>query len=236
MDIIFYKKPSIIGAVNGMITGLVAITPAAGFIDGWAAIIFGICSGTIPWISMNIAGKKWKVFTHHVDDTLGITHTHMVAGSLGGFLVGLFATPEGALAFGVTNPGGAINDNGKQVWLQIVGALFIIGWNFLWTSLIMLFIKYVLRIPLRMTEEELLIGDDAIHGEEAYCFSDDVTGLVPTQSTQARALDKLDHINARTDYKGQSILEGQNPDPKNGNGSSDSPPPKPENGTEIKED
>lgn len=45
MDIIFYKKPSIIGAINGMITGLVAITPAAGVIAGWAAIIFGICSG-----------------------------------------------------------------------------------------------------------------------------------------------------------------------------------------------
>lgn len=65
MDIIFYRKPSIIGAINGMITGLVGITPAAGVVAGWGAIIIGVCTGIIPWISMNIAGKKWSLFTHH---------------------------------------------------------------------------------------------------------------------------------------------------------------------------
>ena len=164
LDIIFYKKPSIIGAVNGMITGLVAITPAAGVIPGWACFVMGMCSGSIPWISMNILGKRTKLFTHYVDDTLGITHTHMVAGTVGGFLVGIFATPMGTYAFGLTTWGGAISAHGRQVWLQIVGALFIIGWNLVWTSLIMLFIKYVCRVPLRMSEEQLLIGDDAIHG------------------------------------------------------------------------
>ena len=171
MDIIFFKKPSVIGAVQGMITGLVAITPAAGVVAGWGAIIIGACSGSIPWISMNIAGKKFKIF-EIVDDTLGVVHTHMVAGALGGFLVGLFATAEGCAAFAITSSGGAIEGNGKQVWLQIVGALFIIGWNLFWTSAIMLFIKYVLRIPLRMSEEDLLIGDDAIHGESAYTFGE----------------------------------------------------------------
>lgn len=52
----------------------------------------------------------------------------------------------------------------------MAGAMFIIGWNLVWTSLIMLFIKHVLRIPLRMSEEQLLEGDDAIHGEGAYTF------------------------------------------------------------------
>ena len=167
----------------------------------------GVCSGSIPWMSMNLVGKRSKLFTHYVDDTLGITHTHMVAGTVGGFLVGLFATAEGTSGFGLTTEGGAIAGNGRQVWLQIVGALFIIGWNLCWTSLIMLFIKYVLRIPLRMTEEELLIGDDAIHGEEAYCFYDDVTGLVPTPSVEARAFDRMAHIH-HDDYKG-GVLEGQ---------------------------
>ena len=54
--------------------------------------------------------------------------------------------------------------------LQIVGALFIIGWNIVWTSLIMCFIKYVCRVPLRMTDEMCEIGDYAIHGEEPYTF------------------------------------------------------------------
>ena len=83
LDIVFFKKPSVIGAVQGMITGLVAITPAAGVVAGWGAIIIGIFSGSVPWITMNILGKKLK-FLHAVDDTLGVVHTHAVAGALGG--------------------------------------------------------------------------------------------------------------------------------------------------------
>lgn len=181
LDILVYKKPSVIGAVNGMITGLVAITPAAGVVAGWGAIILGTVSGSVPWMTMNIAGKRLRLF-HHVDDCLGVFHTHAVAGFLGGFMTGLFSTSEGDAAFGITNPGGAIDKYGKQVWLQLVGALFIIGWNIVWTSLIMLFIKYVLRVPLRMSDEVLLIGDDAIHGEAAYSFADVEMGDLETQS------------------------------------------------------
>jgi hypothetical protein len=47
---------------------------------------------------------------------------------------------------------------------QLVGALFVIGWNIVWTTLILWFIQYALRIPLRMSDDMLLIGDDAIHG------------------------------------------------------------------------
>src|SRR5271156_1281679 len=82
LDIIFFKKPAVIGAVQGMITGLVAITPAAGVVAGWGAIIIGAVSGAIPWFTMNFLGKKWP-FTL-VDDTLGVFHTHMVAGFWGG--------------------------------------------------------------------------------------------------------------------------------------------------------
>jgi ammonium transporter, Amt family len=114
LDIIFFKKPSVIGAVQGMITGLVAITPAAGVVAGWGAIIMGICSGSVPWVTMNIVGKMW--FMKPFDDVLGVVHTHMVAGFLGGFLVGILATTDGCAAFGLTNPVGAIDGNGKQVF------------------------------------------------------------------------------------------------------------------------
>lgn len=207
MDIFYYKKPSILGAVNGMITGLVAITPAAGVVTGWGAIIIGICSGSIPWLSMNIAGHKTRLFTVHCDDVLGITHTHMVAGFLGGFLVGIFADSTACAAFGLTNPGGAIDGNGKQVWIQIVGALFIIGWNLVWTSLILLFIKYICRVPLRMTEAELLIGDDAVHGEEAYCFNEDVEGVEPSDATEHEAVLQLAKIHESHEYDKETALE-----------------------------
>ncbi|MDD3761077.1 MAG: ammonium transporter [Acidithiobacillus sp.] len=166
MDIFYFKKPSVIGAVQGMITGLVAITPAAGVVDGWGAIAIGIASGIIPWISMNIVGKT--ALFRKVDDTLGVFHTHAVAGVLGGIMTGLLATKEGCAAFGLSNPGGAIDGNWHQVWLQIIGAAFIIGLNIVVTFILLKLISLV--TPLRMSEEELLIGDDAVHGEEAYAF------------------------------------------------------------------
>ena len=178
LDYFFFGKPSVIGAIQGMITGLVAITPCAGFVAGWGAVIVGLCSGSVPWVTLNHMGKKLKFFGYF-DDTLDVFHTHAIAGYLGGFLCGLFATAEGCAAFALTTPGGAIDGNGRQVWVQIVGGLFIIGWNLFWTSAIMLFIKYVLRIPLRMTDEQLEIGDDAIHGEEAYAFYADGERYVP---------------------------------------------------------
>lgn len=202
-DYVYYKKPSVIGAVNGMITGLVAITPAAGVVAGWGAFIIGLCSGSLPWVTMNILGKRLALF-RAVDDCLGIFHTHAVAGFTGGFLVGIFATSEGSSAFGLTNPGGAIDGNGKQVWLQIVGALFIIGWNIVWTSLILLFIKYALRIPLRMSEEDLLIGDEAIHGEEAYIFHDDHYSGDPTRPRTDPELGHSGVAVVMTDDKGGS--------------------------------
>ncbi|KAL9109935.1 MAG: hypothetical protein Q9227_005458 [Pyrenula ochraceoflavens] len=172
LDVIFFKKPSIVGAVQGMITGLVSITPAAGVIAGWGAIVMGALSGSIPWVSMMIVGKKMSFF-QQVDDTLGVFHTHAVAGFLGGFMTGILATKEGCAAFAISNAGGAIEGNGRQVWLQIVGALFIIGLNLFMTTIILLFIKYVCRIPLRMSEEDLILGDAAAHGEEPYAFYGD---------------------------------------------------------------
>ena len=77
-DAIAYKKPAVIGAVQGMICGLVAITPAAGVVATWGAIVIGILSGSIPWLSMNIMGKRVRLF-QIIDDTLGVFHTHTVA-------------------------------------------------------------------------------------------------------------------------------------------------------------
>ncbi|MDD2746227.1 MAG: ammonium transporter [Acidithiobacillus ferrooxidans] len=169
MDIFYFKKPSVIGAVQGMITGLVAITPAAGVVDGWGAIAIGISSGIIPWLSMNLLGKT--ALFRKVDDTLGVFHTHAVAGLLGGIMTGLLATKAGCAAFSLSTPGGAIEGNWHQVWLQLVGAAFIIVLNIVVTYILLKLISLV--VPLRMSEEELLVGDDAVHGEEAYAFFGD---------------------------------------------------------------
>lgn len=88
MDLIFFKRPSVIGAVQGMITGLVAITPAAGVVAGWGAILLGLGSGTVPWVSMNVLGRT-KIM-RQVDDTLDVFHTHFVGAIVGGVGTGKF--------------------------------------------------------------------------------------------------------------------------------------------------
>lgn len=119
---------------------------------------------------MMVIHKKWKPL-QKVDDTLGVFHTHAVAGYLGGILTGLFAEPTlCSLFLPVTNSRGGVygGSGGVQIGKQIAGGLFVIVWNLVVTSIICLVIRLVM--PLRMSDEELVIGDDAVHGEEAYAL------------------------------------------------------------------
>ncbi|KAJ8632808.1 hypothetical protein MRB53_026144 [Persea americana] len=177
LDIIFFGKPSVIGAVQGMITGLVCITPAAGVVQGWAAILMGVLSGSIPWYTMMVVHKK-VTFLKQVDDTMAVFHTHAVAGTLGGILSGLFAEPKLNRLFYGDNPKyiglfyglqmGKTKEGFRQIANQLAGILFIITLNVIVTSLICLLIRLV--VPLRLSEEDMQAGDDAIHGEEAYAL------------------------------------------------------------------
>ena len=117
MDLIFFKKPSVIGAVQGMITGLVAITPAAGVVAGWGAILLGLGSGTVPWISMNILGRT-KIM-RQVDDTLDVFHTDFVGAIVGGVGTGMPPTPLQFLFFPHTdNPPPSHRSLGHQKRLR----------------------------------------------------------------------------------------------------------------------
>ncbi|KAJ8637655.1 hypothetical protein MRB53_011922 [Persea americana] len=177
LDLLFFGKPSVIGAVQGMITGLVCITPAAGVVQGWAPIIMGILSGFIPWFSMMVIHKKSELL-QKVDDTMAVLHTHAIAGSLGGILTGLFAEPKlNRLFYG--SPGkfvglfygfntGQVQYGFRQMRLQLEGILFVVVLNIVSTSIICLLVQLI--VPLRLSDEELEIGDDAVHGEEAYAI------------------------------------------------------------------
>ena len=99
----------------------------------------------------------------------------------------------------------------------------------------MIFIKHVCRIPLRMTEEELLIGDDAIHGEEAYCFADeDISGPVPSAETEARATLRISRMGA--EHKDHAIIEGRDVEEGGSNGSGSGRGPAKDGEAEIKLD
>lgn len=117
-----------------------------------------------------------------VDDTLGVFHTHAVAGLLGGLLTGLLAEPDLCnLILPIPHSRGAFygGSGGVQFLKQIVAAAFVIGWNILSTTVICLGIRLV--VPLRMPDEQLIIGDDAVHGEEAYALWGDGEKYDPTR-------------------------------------------------------
>lgn len=139
--------------------------------EPWAAIIMGILSGSIPWFTLNIIQRKWGLLSL-VDDTMAVFHTHALAGLIGGISVGIFTEPNLANKFttihGLQGFVYSWRQGGRQIGWQIVGALFIIIWNVVVTSLICQVIQLV--IPLRMSEEDLEVGDDAVHGEAAYAL------------------------------------------------------------------
>ncbi|KAG5080061.1 hypothetical protein GLYMA_02G143600v4 [Glycine max] len=184
LDILFFGKPSVIGATQGMITGLVCITPAAGTIcprvvQGWAAIIMGMMSGSIPWYTMMVLHKESKLLKQ-VDDTLAVFHTHAVAGSLGGILAGFFADPKlcylfygvedslhyTGLVYGIFN--GRPNAGFRQMMVQLLGIVFVILLNVTTTSIVCLLVRII--VPLRLSEDDLQVGDEAVHGEVAYAL------------------------------------------------------------------
>ena len=172
LDKMAYGKPSVIGAVNAMIAGLVAITPAAGYVNGWGAIIIGLAAGILPWMSMNWLQKT--KFMMKVDDTLSVFSTHGVAAITGGLLTGVLACPDMLEYIGTdkdapgVNVTGLIYGNPHQLLLQVYGALFIIVYNVIITYIILKVISFI--VPLRMDEATLRVGDDAVHGETAYAI------------------------------------------------------------------
>jgi ammonium transporter len=160
MDMKFFGKPSLVGITTGAITGLVVITPAAGYVNGWESIIMGIAAGSIPWLALNKLEPKL-----HVDDTLGVFSSHGIAGIVGGLLTGLFADPNVAQ---FVDPGlrGAIYGNPYQLMIQAVAAVVVVAYDFGVTYGLLKLIGSF--IPLREKPEVLERGDTQMHGEIAY--------------------------------------------------------------------
>ena len=185
------KKPTFLGAVNGMICGLVGITPSAGWVNGWGAILVGLIATGFVWFAWNYLSKV-RPFSK-VDDALGVVYTHGMAGFLGGLMVGLFADP-GMVEYGCghLNASGQVvatsqalySTGGKsctpfgvgslmytgtwhQLWEQFRAGLFVIIWSALGTFVIVWAIKLVLR-GAKYKDDVLEVGDLAIHDEEAF--------------------------------------------------------------------
>jgi ammonium transporter, Amt family len=181
------KKPTFLGAINGMICGLVGITPSAGWVDGYGAVLVGLICSSIVWVSWNYLSKV-RPFSK-VDDALGVVYTHGIAGLLGGLLVGLLADP-GMIQYGVAgktyDAAGSFSVGGwfythsfHQLWEQFLAAAWIICYTGIASAILFYVVKFVCR-GLREKDEVLEVGDLAMHDEEAYpreTFAERVTSL-----------------------------------------------------------
>lgn len=170
IDLLANGKPSLLGSVNGMITGLVAITPAAGFVNGVGAIAIGVAASAIPWFTLNKLGNR-GIFAR-VDDALGVVHTHGFAGLVGGLMVGLVADPKmmvylgSGKASGFSVGGLFYTGDGHQFRAQLGAAATIIVFDGIMTFVILKLISLV--VPLRLPDSVLEVGDADIHGEELW--------------------------------------------------------------------
>ncbi len=153
------RKPSLIGSVNGMITGLVAITPGAGYVNGWGAIAIGAIAATLVYFALNYLSRM-RPF-RNVDDTLGVVYTHGFAGVAGGLLVGVFSNSAMGAVSGLISGGGA-----ELLKWQALTALWVIVFCAIGTFILLKIVG--LFVPLRMSEEDMETGDIAVHGHEVY--------------------------------------------------------------------
>jgi len=134
---------------------------AAGFVNGWGAIIIGVVASTIVYFALNYLSRAAPF--RNVDDTLGVVYTHGFAGLAGGLLVGIFANS----AMAETTLAGTISGGGLHLlgW-QALTALWVIVFSSIGTFILLKLVGLV--VPLRMTDEEMEIGDIAVHGHEVY--------------------------------------------------------------------
>ena len=147
----FTKRPSASGAAAGAVAGLVAITPAAGFVGVMPAIIIGAGAGAVCFIAVELVHKL------RIDDSLDVFGIHGVGGMWGALATGLFV----GIGFGALD---ADVSQAEQVLYQVIGIGAAFAWSFVVSSVILLALKYTVGLRISATEEEIGI-DLTQHGE-----------------------------------------------------------------------
>jgi len=152
------KRPTVLGLASGIVAGLVAITPAAGFVNLPAALIIGLVAGLLGFYF--VAKVKHKL---GYDDSLDAFGVHGMCGLWGALATGLFANPA------VNEAGkGLFYGNPKQLWIQIISIVATAVFTAVGT-LIIIYITKLLIGGLRVTEEIEVAGlDSSIHGERGF--------------------------------------------------------------------
>ncbi len=149
------KKPSMVGALTGAVAGLATITPCAGFVHPFSAVLIGFLAAVVCYVAVQIRIKlEW-------DDALDVWGVHGVGGILGSVLVGVFASKS------VNGVSGLLEGNVHQFNVQVFAVVITVVFTFVMTYAILKVIN--LFSPVRVSEEEEIKGlDSTLHGESAY--------------------------------------------------------------------
>ncbi|MBX6772669.1 MAG: ammonium transporter, partial [Chloroflexi bacterium] len=150
-------QPSVLGAAAGAVAGLVAITPASGYVTVPAAILIGLLAGIACYCAVQLKPRL------RVDDALDVFGVHGVGGTLGAILTGVFAT----VAVNAAGANGALYGNPAQLGIQIIAVLA--TWAYAGTATFVILKVLDRLVGLRVPEHEERVGlDTSQHGELAY--------------------------------------------------------------------
>jgi ammonium transporter, Amt family len=153
-----HRRPSVLGSAAGAVAGLVAITPASGFVTVPASIIIGLGAGGICFFGVQIVKQRFGV-----DDALDVVGVHGVGGTWGALATGLFAT----IAVNSTGGNGLLYGNAQQLLIQFVAVAA--SWAYACTMTFVILKAIDAVIGLRVPEDEEVLGlDSTQHGEVAY--------------------------------------------------------------------
>ncbi len=153
----YHKRPSVLGAATGGVVGLVAITPASGFVTPLAAIVIGVVASFISYYAMLFRSKQT------VDDSLDVWACHGLGGTWGAIATGIFAT----VAVNAAGANGLFYGNPGQVWVQLTAVAA--SWIYAFVMTVVLAKIIDKTIGLRVSDEEESVGlDISQHAEKAY--------------------------------------------------------------------
>jgi Amt family ammonium transporter len=150
------KKPTMLGAMSGLLAGLVGITPAAGFVNIGGALFIGFACAVLSYIAVVVVKKFFPW-----DDALDVFGIHGISGIVGAILTGFFADPD------INNTAGLLYGNFKQPIIQALAVVVSIIYSFVMTFIIAKILDVV--VGLRVSEDEEEGGlDSSQHGEKAF--------------------------------------------------------------------
>ncbi|KAN0076082.1 Ammonium transporter AmtB-like domain containing protein [Elaphomyces granulatus] len=213
------RKWSMVGWCSGTISGLVAATPASGFITPWASVIMGIVTGVVCNYSTKV--KYWI----KIDDSMDVFAEHAMAGIIGLLFNALFGTDAvvylDGVNVGVTNPntgsniGGWLIHNYRQLYIQVAYIVAVCGYSFVVSALIAFAIDRTPGLKLRASEEAELLGmDDDQLGEFAYDYVEvrrDYLAWTPQKTAQLEDGHEIPHADRYGIGEHSEMLEYRTP-------------------------